>query len=298
MKKENPKVQLTSTCPCCGSRAIASWIKAGYQLFACSNCEHIFCDAGQDNDYIETVYGDDYFEGGGGGYSDYLQHQTVLVRQGAKYAGVLHRHVKPGRLLNIGSAAGFIQKGFEQKGWASVGVEPNRSMAEFAKNKLGVEVIHVAFEDLKNNDTDLAPFDAATLIQVISHLREPVQCLQQIHGLLRPHGLLLIETWNRKSITARVFGKKWHQYNPPSVLHWYTKKHLKTMLENAGFKVIEGGRPTKWISLGNGVSLIRHSLRDSTIGRIAASPLAMIPKGLRVPYFMDDVFWFVAQKVD
>ena len=255
-------------------------------------CTHLFSNAGADSGYIETVYSDDYFNGGTDGYANYEEHEELLIAQGKKYGNILSRHRQPGTVLDVGAAAGFLLKGLNDAGWQGVGIEPNASMAESARTKFGLEVFQGAFEDWTRQDS----FDAVTLIQVISHLRDPVSCLQRIHAQLRSGGLLLIETWNRKSLTARMFGKSWHQYNPPSVLHWYTKKHLKNLLSDCGFELIEQGRPTKWISLGNGVSLIRHSLRDSSVGRIASAPLALVPVGLKVPYFLDDVFWFVARK--
>ena len=280
-------------CPICREIAEPAWQKSGFQLYECTRCTHLFCNAGEAENYIESTYGDDYFDGGGGGYSDYLEHRETLVAQGRKYGRMLKQHTDPGRLLDVGAAAGFLLKGICEEGWKGEGVEPNASMANFA-NRIGMKVSNTSFEDFKHEGT----FDAATLIQVISHVRDPKAFLQQTHDLLAPSGLLLIETWNRKSLTTRLIGKNWHQYNPPSVLHWYTKKEMAALLESVGMKVIAFGRPTKWISIGNGVSLLRHSVRESSVLSLLTAPLAIVHKSLKAPYFMDDVFWVLARRVE
>lgn len=279
-------------CPICAGPSTRQWTKSDFQLNECEICTHLFCDAGQNENYLTDVYGDDYFEGSQGGYSDYLAHGELLIEQGKMYAKRLERHRRPGKILDIGSAAGFFLKGFSARDWTPTGVEVNTKMAVHSQNEFGMNVFNGPIEDYEPDSA----FDAVSIIQVISHLRDPVACLQKANQYLLPGGLLLIETWNRKSLTARGFGKNWHQYNPPSVLHWYTKRELETILGNAGFDVVDRGRPTKWISIGNGVSLIRHTMRESLVGRVATAPLAVVPKGLKVPYFLDDVFWFIAKK--
>ncbi len=283
-------------CPICSAAASHAWSKSGYDLMECTSCSHLFCECGQASDYVQTTYSDAYFQNGGGGYDDYLEHQDILFAQGKKYAARLGGHVQPGRVLDVGAAAGFLLKGFVDGGWDGVGIEPNPAMARHANEFPGVHVHTGTLEEASY----LKPksFDAATFIQVISHLRRPTDGLNRIHQLLRDDGLLLIETWNRAGWTARALGKHWHQYNPPSVLHWYTPKHLTSILNRCGFQVIDRGRPTKWISVGNGASLLRHSMRESTVGRIATSPLSLVPKSLKAPYFLDDVFWLIAKKID
>ena len=259
----------------------------------CDSCAHLFYSPPNSQSFVDDHFGDEYFNGGGGGYSDYTSHSQLLIEQGQKYGRILKRHHDVGDLLDIGAAAGFLLKGMCNAGWFGQGIEPNETMVNHGTRELQVDLKHGVFEELEYA-RDL--FDAVSLIQVISHLRDPMRCLKQINHVVKDDGLLLIETWDRNSLTAKAFGRNWHQYNPPSVLHWFSKPELKKLLAEAGFEVIEWGRPTKWISIGNGFSLLRHSMKESLLGRIATSPLAMVPKSLKVPYFLNDVFWVVARK--
>ena len=127
-------------------------------------------------------------------------------------------------------------------------------------------------------------------------IRDSYKALSQIHDKLNPDGLLLIETWNCDSLAARVFGTNWHQYNPPSVLHWFSKLSLAEQLEHCDFEVVQTGRPVKWISLGNAAAALKKAVSDSKLLSTLCAPLGLMPEWLKVPYPMDDCFWIVARK--
>ena len=290
-------------CPICNATSGFTFSKAGFDLFDCSDCDHRFCYPKADHEsHVNEVYADDYFSGEGDGYDDYLGQKDLLIKQGETYAKRIGRHLpeKNGEeqiktILDVGAAAGFLLKGFENQGWKGVGVEANASVAQFGREKVGVDVRNQTIEGfLASNPKHVS--DAVAMIQVLPHLFDPQAAVESVSQILKPGGHFLIETWDRKSLTARMFGKRWHEYNPPSVLHWFSKSCLKRLLDEAGFDVIDRGRPTKWIRVGNGISLIRYSVRDSMVGRIVTMPLALVPKKLKVPYFLDDVFWVLARK--
>ncbi len=196
------------------------------------------------------------------------------------------------RVLDVGAAAGFFLQSFIDDRWHGVGIEANAMMAAHGRNKLGLDIRHTTIEQFETSER----FDAATVVQVLPHLIDPVASLQKIHRHLNRDGLLLVETWNCKSWTARCFGKWWHEYNPPSVLHWFTKSSLSKLLEENGFQIIEIGRPTKWISLGNGLAIVRKSMQDSKLASALLAPSKLIPSAFKLPYCFDDVFWLLSRK--
>ena len=263
----------------------------------CQQCGHRFYLPSLTQGFATETFGDEYFSGGTDGYDDYLAEEQQLIRQGEVYAKRLARHLETSErtILDIGAAAGFFLKGLENQGWHGVGVEVNSWMADYGRSRLGLEMRTQSVETFvaSNSSPD---FDAVSMIQVLPHLIDPRATIRSVFRVLKPRGLLLIETWNRKSLTARTFGRQWHEYNPPSVLHWFTRHSVGQLLQSEGFEVVDWGTPTKWIDVGNGVSLIRHTLRDSALGRITTRPLTWIPKRLKVPYFLDDLFWIIARK--
>jgi hypothetical protein len=97
-------------------------------------------------EHVARVYGDAYFRNGGAGYPDYLSESDLLRARGRRYGGLVARHVPPGRLLDVGAAAGCVLRGFTDAGWSGVGIEPNAAMAAYARTGLGVDVQQAMIE--------------------------------------------------------------------------------------------------------------------------------------------------------
>ncbi len=207
------------TCPICNSVDVAHAFEAyGHPILDCLVCEHRFSVVPHNPYHVETVYGDDYFTKGGAGYANYLSEEMSLRDRGRYYARKLARLTAPGRILDVGCAAGFILNGFVQEGWKGVGLEPNITIGAYGRDQLGLDIRHGTLETFKDADQ----FTAVSMIQVAAHFRDPVPAFVKARRLLMDGGLLLVETWDRHSIIARLLGKHWHEYSPPSVLHWFT----------------------------------------------------------------------------
>lgn len=241
------------------------------------------------DDHVRRVYGPDYFEGGGGGYADYLDEAPVLRERGRFYGEVL-RGLPPGaRVLDVGCAAGFVADGVRACGFEVEGVEPNPDMAAHARDRLGLTVQGGAFEDLVAD----RPYDAVLMLQVLSHFVQPAKAVRTAAAALRPGGLLVVETWDRQSRTARLFGRFWHEYSPPSVLHWFTPEEVRTLCARSGFTRVAGGRPRRRVALTHAVSLLGHSLGVPGAGLAAARFLTRLRLDAAMPYPGDDLFYEV-----
>jgi SAM-dependent methyltransferase len=236
---------------------------------------------------MET-YGEEYFFGAGAGYENYLEESDLLIARGEKYASLLTEFTEPGSILDVGSAAGFLLRGMINAGWHGLGIEPNLPLSTYARDVLHVESTCDSFETFESSHT----FDAISMIQVISHFIDPARTIAKAAELLSPQGLLLIETWNRSSWTARLLGRRWHEYSPPSVLHWFTKARLTTLICDAGFEIVARGRPARWIQVGHAKSLVQFKY-----GSYAAAALCWLPTKLRIPYLGDDLIWILARKL-
>lgn len=274
-------------CPLCNSQSKLTFTVKGFEILDCLACNHRFTNIRTDATHVEKVYDHSYFHEGGAGYSDYLLESDLLYERGKKYAKKIQKVIaQKGRVLDVGSAAGFILKGYVDEGWHGIGIEPNLEMAKYGCQELGLEIKQGAFENYK---TPLK-FDFISMIQVVSHFYEQKKAFENASKLLKKGGYLLIESWDRNSISAKIFGKKWHEYSPPSVLHWYSLKSLTNYLTKFGFERIEHGRPAKKISGRHIKSLLKYHLGESAI-------LNIIPEKMKFRYPSEDLFWVIFRKI-
>jgi 2-polyprenyl-3-methyl-5-hydroxy-6-metoxy-1,4-benzoquinol methylase len=268
----------------------------GYQIRECTRCGHQFAEATiQEQAHLEEVFGDEYFEGGGEGYPGYLQEGKLLIERGKKYAEILKRHMPQGTVLDIGSAAGFILKGLVESGWDGTGVEPNARMSQYGREHLGLNMITAPAEAIEATGQQ---FDLVSIIQVITSFYDMNHALETLAKLTKPQGYWLIETWNRKSLTARVAGSRWHEYCPPSVLHWVSPESLRFLARQYGFEFVAMGYLPKKISLAHGKSLLGKKLTGMRGERFIKALMGLAPDRMTVVYPFRDLFWMILRKVE
>lgn len=275
-------------CPICGAVTRRRFEKYGYWIRECSSCTHRYVEGVRDATHLENVYGDDYFTGGGAGYSDYLAESELLRERGRKYGQLVSQYVSPpGTLLDVGAAAGVVLQGWQEVGWKGCGIEPNHNMAKYARETVGVDVVAGSLETYSSE----TQFDLVSMIQVIAHVYDLQKALSRAKALTKPGGFWLIETWDSQSWSARIFGQNWHEYSPPSVLHLFSRRSLRHLCRNLGFEEIATGRPNRWIKGSHVRSLLQHKLQDMPGGRWLVPWVSLIPQRLSLPYWGDDLFW-------
>ena len=285
--------QSAPSCPFCSTSLRDVFNVRVHSVRECVECDYRRCDSNQISEqHLAEHYDDKYFFGGGAGYQDYLSEQQLLTQHGRRYGELLNKYTSAGDLLDVGAAAGFLMQGLNEAGWKSHGIEPNLAMCEFARQEFG-HSMHCAC--LEKCDTE-RQFDAITMIQVVAHFHDLNRALEAAAKQTKPGGHWLIESWNFRSLSARVFGKHWHEYSPPTVLHWFSPSGLERVAALFGMELIAQGRPKKYINGEHAKSLLRYRLATSRLGRIALPAMNCLPDKLRIRYPAEDLFWMLLQK--
>jgi SAM-dependent methyltransferase len=288
-----PSVQQSSmSCPICRNAARRRFQNHGYWILECLICHHRFAEIAISENQAKLIYDDQYFQGGRDGYPDYLSESGLLIAQGRRYGALLKRYMPPGKMLDVGSAAGLILKGFQESGWIGKGLEPNSRMADYARTHLGLEVENGTLEEY----SDETRYDLVSMIQVVPHFFDLQKALRVAAGITKSGGFWLIETWNKDSMTAKVLGQHWHEYSTPSVLHWFSQAGLRRLVEQFGFKEVMRGRPVKYIYPVHARFLLRYRLNGSVFGKLACKILDLTPDRFPIPYLADDIFWAIYRK--
>jgi SAM-dependent methyltransferase len=104
---------------------------------------------------------------------------------------VLKYKQPPARVLELGSAHGGFVAMLRWAGFDATGLEISGWVVDFARQTFEVPVLLGPLED-----HDLAPasLDAIVLMDVLEHLYDPEKTMGRCLGLLKPDGILLIQT--------------------------------------------------------------------------------------------------------
>jgi hypothetical protein len=277
------------SCPVCNAETQRIFcVRVEFPIRECIGCRHRFTEWQPPSDHVSRVYVDSYFFGGGAGYPDYPREGTLLRKHASHYAQRIAPYTKPGRLLDVGAACGFLCDGFRAAGWNAEGLEPNETMAAHGRKRLNLCLHTGTLEDF----TTPHRYDLISMIQVLGHFADPRRALERAAGLTRERGFWLMETWDSASLTARVFGKRWHEYNPPSVLHFFSRPSLELLAQQFGFERVAGGHPGKRIAWGHARALLDHQIQRAWFHRLSG----LISDDIVLPYPSEDLIWVLFRK--
>jgi SAM-dependent methyltransferase len=276
----------------CSEDKLLLFSKNGYPVMECKTCVRRFAVIHDADKHLSNVYSDDYFFQGNDGYPNYLDEKDMLINYGIHYAQIIGEYTNPGKVLDIGCAAGFILKGFENQGWEGFGIEPNNTMAKYGREELNLDIRTGSLETYTTENK----FDLITLIQVIGHLYDIDKAMENISGLLNQNGFVLVESWNMNSLVARIFGKNWHEYSPPSVINWFSDDSLTYLFNQNGFEKVASGYPAKRINLQHALSLLEKNTPDLPFKKKILSAMSQSLGKLVINYPPVDLKWYVFRK--
>lgn len=281
-------------CTICRSGATSIGEKNSYKLYRCTQCGHLFVWPMSDNHH--GIYLQNYFQGSreaGFGYVDYDRDKLPMVPTLERYLDLLQRNgATGGAMLDIGAATGFFLEIARRRGWKPYGVELSDYAASIARSK-GLDVMTGVLEDYPVHANF---FDVITAWDVLEHLPSPKNTVQKIHQVLRPGGLLAINTPDAGSALARFLGVRWHLVIPPEHLNLFHRKSLRYLLEENGFEILVEDKIGKTFTLQYILQTLFHWQKLAIWGR-AANHLQQRSMGKwGIPINLRDNMFVIARK--
>ena len=164
-----------------------------------------------------------------------------------------------GRLLEIGSYAGVFLERIQKDGWEATGLEPYTAVANYARSTYGLNIVegtlpHPAFTD--------ASFDAVIMLHVIEHMPDPARDLREIRRILKPGGVLVVETPRFDSLMFKLLGRRERSIqNCAGHIYFFTRTTLRQLLVRNGFQVFRAD------CVGRTLTLERFIYNVGLVGR-------------------------------
>ena len=211
-------------CTICGSPAPQVASKNGAPLYECPKC--VFRFSPPCAEPLEVLYGSDYFVGTAGEYRDYASEEASHRRMARRYLGRMSTHIAPGSVLDVGCAHGFFLDEARRAGWVVQGVDVSE-YAVTAACERKIPIIQGSFSSVALPNRQ---YDAVTFFNSLEHIPDPREVERRLAKIVKPGGVVVIETWDWRSWVARLLGLSWHQYDPKYVVSYFSRPAVSALI--------------------------------------------------------------------
>ena len=178
---------------------------------------------------------EEMFDPNGSG-RQYFQKQHVQMPDYERVLRVFNElFPKRGRVLEVGSFLGLLLDRFRASGWDATGLEPFRAMAKYSRATYGHNIVEALLPDAGLPE---ASFDALVMLHVIEHMPDPARNVCEARRVLRPGGVMAVETPRFDSLMFKLLGRRERSINNcHGHLYFFTVPALRRLLEQNGFEV-------------------------------------------------------------
>ena len=210
------------------------WQSIYSDLLKCRNCGFIRANNKYYGIDSSKLYDPSYFSGLD--YENYALEVTALQKNFKDRLNKIIRHKSHGHLLEIGCAFGYFLQ-IASKNFRTYGVDLNHQITKLAKRNSPDSQIFTG--DLTKIRFKKEFFDVICMFDTIEHLKNPGAYLTKVYALLKPGGIIVIETGDIGSWLARIQGDKWRLITPPTHLNYFSGVTLDRILVKNKFRIIE-----------------------------------------------------------
>ncbi len=228
-------------CYLCGSdRAKVLLNDPPFTVKKCDSCGLGYVTPRIPESHLHLIYQTEYFKSQSAsdfGYSDYTKDKLGYLKTFDKKARIVQQYLKRGRVLEVGSAAGFFLHSMQQRGFEVEGVEVSQYVSDFARSEFGLTDIFTGL--LKDAPLAEQSFDAVAMWDVVEHLSDPLEELKRIRALIQPDGFLFLQTQDIEAFFARLLGRKWQHFKQLEHIHHFSPTTIRVLLDRAGFELVD-----------------------------------------------------------
>jgi SAM-dependent methyltransferase len=235
---ETQSMNLGNCCLICSSKKIHyDFSIEKFRVEECSDCGIMRLNPQPSDQELAKIYSENYFltsddDAEGQSHVSALKSSTA-----ERYLNLLENYAGAplkGTLLEIGCGYGdFLAKAAE-KGLTVTGVEYSSHATKIAADKLGNrgEVITGEISQLLQQTKR---YDYIVFADVLEHVRNPREFLQQAYSLLNENGIAVAIVPSTDSLSARLMNNKWMEFKPEH-LWYFSRSTLRRLFYSENFE--------------------------------------------------------------
>lgn len=233
----NDTTRYITQCPigCAGALQPISILLPEGPLMRCAACGQLTssCSAAA---HAASLAKWDTREGTGPDARSTARYREVVTRRLTGASALLGKRAANLKLLDVGCSSGALLAVARDLGFAVRGVEPAPDAAQSAQ-RAGFEVFQGLLHEAAYAD---ASFDVCVLFEILEHVNEPLALLRECARVLRPGGVLAVNTPNAASWTARAMGARWEGFSLTAMgghVSFFSPASLALAAQRAGLRV-------------------------------------------------------------
>lgn len=170
----------------------------------------------------------DYYDGYG--RNDYLS--PITIKRYHELLDEMEKYRKTNRILDVGCGIGYFLEVAKERGWEVYGTEYTDRAIEICAGK-GIIMQQGKLDPSK---FEAESFDIITSFEVLEHINNPIEEINNFYQLLRKGGLVYLTTPNFNSLLRYRLKERYDVITYPEHLSYYTPRTLNTLFKRSGFK--------------------------------------------------------------
>lgn len=212
-----------------------------FDIVRCQNCDLVYTNprlTDYNANYLFEAIDADHVENHAQAKLPIFQSALKQILALQKQAG----HPTGGNLLDLGCGSGHFLREAQKAGFTETGIEPVEWFAQYAKEKIGVNVLH---EDIYTVELPQNHYDVITAWDVIEHVSDPKAMLARCAQWLKPGGILALRfpssTWQKIKgvIFHQVLRSSRASFGPTMHLYFFSDKTIRKMTREVDLDVIK-----------------------------------------------------------
>lgn len=235
------KVQVNVPCCVCASMDSEFLFKMEYpayeypgifQVRKCKTCGLLFNSPRLPDSDFPNLYDKNYYFFNRRDAVEFARIANVYCRTVA----LVEERISPKKVLEIGSAKGYLLAVLQHLSWEVQGIEISSSASEYAIEKFGVKTFVGSLEDYVHVHRSKIKFPLVLAIDLIEHILYPSEFFSYVNEIIQDEGILIIDTPNGGAHNILIENSNWKGFNPFHIF-LFSKENITTILNKHGFVV-------------------------------------------------------------